>query len=196
MEPRRLQMASDVANAISGEIKLDSRMDVLDFGCGTGLLSFNLQPFVQSVTGMDSSQGMLDVFKAKIENRGLTNVKTRCLDPDKGDALDGEYHLVASSMTLHHIKEIGSLLEQFYRVTAPGGHLCIADLDLDDGQFHDNNEGVYHFGFDRTMMGRAFMKAGFGDVKSRTAAETIKPITSGGTRSFTIFLMMGQKRMR
>jgi ubiquinone/menaquinone biosynthesis C-methylase UbiE len=196
MEPRRLKMAGDVANAIAGEIKLDSTMDVLDFGCGTGLLSFNLQPFVHSVMGMDSSRGMLDVFKAKIESQGLTNVKTRCLDPEKGDALDGEYHLVVSSMTLHHIKEIEPLLEQFYRVTAPGGYLCIADLDLDDGQFHESNEGVFHFGFDRATMGRAFMKAGFGDVRSRTAAETMKPAQSGGTRSFTIFLTMGKKRMR
>jgi ubiquinone/menaquinone biosynthesis C-methylase UbiE len=192
-EPRRLKMANDIANAISGEIKLNQMMDILDFGCGTGLLSLNLYPFVRSVTGVDNSHGMLDVFKAKIENQGLTNVKAKYLDLEKGDELEGSYHLVVSSMTLHHIREIGPLLERFHRVTAPGGHLCIADLDPDDGLFHDSNEGVFHFGFDRPMMSGAFMKAGFSDIRSRTAAEIIKPVPSGGTRSFTVFLVAGRK---
>jgi ubiquinone/menaquinone biosynthesis C-methylase UbiE len=192
-EPRRLKMANDIANAISDEIKLTPTMDVLDFGCGTGLLSLNLSPFVRSVTGVDNSHGMLDAFKAKIENQGLTNVKAEYLDLDKGDELVGSYHLIVSSMTLHHIREIGPLLERFHGVTTPGGHLCIADLDPDDGLFHDSNEGVFHSGFDRAAMSRAFIKAGFSAIRSRTAAEIIKPTPLGGTRSFTVFLVAGRK---
>ena len=193
MEPRRQRMMKDIVAAIAGEIELAPTMDVLDFGCGTGLLALGLRPSVNSVTGVDSSPGMIDVFNAKIKDQGLTNVNARLLDTDKGEALDGRYHLVVSSMALHHIKEIEPLLGQFYDILRPGGYLCIADLDPDDGRFHENNEGVFHFGFDRAELGQAFMMAGFGEIRSRTAAEMVKPLPSGGTRAFTIFLVSGRK---
>jgi len=42
-------------------------MKVLDFGCGTGLLSFFLQPYVGEITGIDTSKGMIEVFDKKIK---------------------------------------------------------------------------------------------------------------------------------
>ena len=191
--PHRVKLVQDIAKAISNEVTLAPDADVLDFGCGTGLLSLQLRPLVRSVTGVDNSQGMLDVLKKKIDNQNLTNIRIQYRDVEKGDALEGCYHLVVSSMTLHHIKKIELLLEQFYRICAPCGHLCIADLDPDDGQFHENNEGIFHFGFDRTILRQAFMEAGFDDIRDRTAAEVIKSIPNGRKRVFTIFLMTGRK---
>ena len=65
--PGRVKVAQDIARNLMQEITLTPDMDVLDFGCGTGLLTFALQPFVRSITGVDSSRGMLDVFKRKNE---------------------------------------------------------------------------------------------------------------------------------
>jgi Predicted methyltransferase (contains TPR repeat) len=42
-------------------------MKVLDFGCGTGLLSFFLQPYVGEITGIDTSKGMIEVFDKKLK---------------------------------------------------------------------------------------------------------------------------------
>jgi ubiquinone/menaquinone biosynthesis C-methylase UbiE len=192
--PARVKLANDIAAAISNEILLSSHMDVLDFGCGTGLLTLRLQPLVHSITGVDSSRGMIDVFKAKIARQNLPNIKTQCLDTEKGDILEGSYHLIASGMTLHHVKEIRPLLDQFYRILAPSGYLCVADLDLDNGKFHDNNDGIFHFGFDRALLRKDYLEAGFDDLRDRTAAEVMKPAPDGGTRSFTVFLMTGRKR--
>jgi len=191
--PARVKLANDIAAAISDEILLTSNMDVLDFGCGTGLLTLQLQPVVYSITGVDSSRGMIDVLKAKIDKQNLPNIKTQYLDTEKGDILEGIYHLIVSGMTLHHVKEIRPLLDQFYRILTPSGDLCIADLDLDDGQFHDNNDGVFHFGFDRALLRKDFMEAGFDDIRDRTAAEVMKPGSDGGVRTFTVFLMTGRK---
>jgi hypothetical protein len=52
-EPRRLKLASDVARAIIEAAQPSREMDVLDFGCGTGLLTLQLQPLVRSITGID-----------------------------------------------------------------------------------------------------------------------------------------------
>ena len=193
-EPGRVKLANDIAQAIIDEITLAPTMDVLDFGCGTGLLTLKLQPLVHSITGVDSSQGMLDVLNAKIKNQDLTDVTTQHRDLDKGDALEGSYHLIVSSMTLHHIREIRPLLDKFSMATAPDGYLCIADLDPDGGRFHGNNDGVFHFGFDRAMIRRAFIEAGFDDVRDKTAAQIMKPVPDEGSQQFSIFLMTGRKR--
>jgi 2-polyprenyl-3-methyl-5-hydroxy-6-metoxy-1,4-benzoquinol methylase len=194
-EPGRVKLANDIAQAIIDAIALAPTMDVLDFGCGTGLLTLKLRPLVHSITGVDSSQGMLDVLNAKIKNQDLTDVKTQHRDLDKGDALEGSYHLIISSMTLHHIREIRPLLDKFSKACAPDGYLCIADLDPDGGRFHGNNDGVFHFGFDRAMMRRAFIEAGFHDVRDKTAAHIMKPIPDEGSRLFSVFLMTGRKSL-
>jgi cyclopropane fatty-acyl-phospholipid synthase-like methyltransferase len=191
-EQGRVKLANDVVEAISDEISLASTMDVLDFGCGTGLLTLQLQPFVRSITGVDNSKGMLDILRAKIQARDLSNVTIQYKDLDKGDVIEGPYHLIISSMTFHHIREISFLLNLFSKVLAPRGYLCIADLDPDDGRFHSNNEGVFHNGFDRLILRHAFMEAGFGDIKDRTAASVEKPVPEGRTQVFTVFLMTGR----
>jgi ubiquinone/menaquinone biosynthesis C-methylase UbiE len=189
--PGRVKVATDIAQTITRELALTREMDVMDFGCGTGLVALSLQPLVRSVTGVDSSQGMLDVLEAKIARRGLDNVRTLFCDLERGDVLGGSYDLVVSAMTLHHVREIEPLIEQFARVTAPGGRLCIADLDPDDGEFHDDNTGVFHFGFGRAALRDVFVKAGFADVRATDAAEVIKPGRDGAMRRFTVFLMTG-----
>lgn len=191
--PRRVKVAQDIAHSMIQEITLTPDIDVMDFGCGTGLLTFSLQPFVRSITGVDSSQGMLDVFKTKIKEQNLNNVKAEFIDLDNGDVLTGSYHLVVSSMTLHHIKNIAPLLEQFYSILLPSGQLAIADLDLDDGQFHSNNEGVFHSGFNREDLHTMFIDIGFRDVQHLTAAQVEKPVGDDRTRLFSLFLITGRK---
>jgi 2-polyprenyl-3-methyl-5-hydroxy-6-metoxy-1,4-benzoquinol methylase len=194
--PRRVKLAGDIARAITENVALNAQMDILDFGCGTGLLGLRLQPLVRSVTGVDSSQGMLDALKAKVQELNLENVKTQHLDMDGGGTLEGTFHLVVSGMTLHHVKDIDSLLVQFHKVTAPSGYVCVADLDPDGGQFHENNDGVFHLGFERAKLRKAFVDAGFEDVRDLTAAEVEKPNPNGGMRSFSVFLLVGRKRSR
>jgi len=191
--PGRVKAAQDITQSMLREITLTPDMDVLDFGCGTGLLTFALQPFVRSITGADSSHGMLDVFKTKIKEQNLSNVKADYLDLDKGDFLTGSYHLVISSMTLHHIKNISPLLKQLYSVLLPSGQLAIADLDMDDGEFHGNNDGVFHFGFNRKELSLIFMDAGFQNIRTLHAAEIEKQAGDGKSRLFTIFLITARK---
>src|SRR5574337_421365 len=115
-EPRRVKLAADVARAMIEAVKPGPTMDVLDFGCGTGLLTLQLQPLVRRITGVDSSKGMLDVLRSKVSEQRQPNVETHCLDLPKGDALPGSYDAVVSSMTFHHIQHVVPVLQQFHRV--------------------------------------------------------------------------------
>lgn len=192
-KPVRIKLVKDVASAISEQIVLTSDMKALDFGCGTGLLTTRIEPMVGSITGMDSSQGMLDVFNKKVEMLNLTNVRSELVDIDKGEPLSGSYDLIVSSMTLHHIMDTKALLDQFYRILLPGGYLAVADLDLEEGKFHSDNTGVFHFGFDRAEVCKLFKEAGFDNVGDVTAAEVVKPTITGEMGKFSLFLMVGQK---
>ncbi len=193
-KPARVQLAGEVAEAIIGQVELTPAMKVMDFGCGTGLLSLRLHPLVGSIIGVDSSAAMLEVFKAKIAEGCLTNIQTQLIDPDKDEVLTGSYDLVVSSMTLHHIREPKVLLRQLYGVLAPGGTLAIADLDPDGGRFHEDNTGVFHCGFERPALRAMFAEAGFVHVRDSTAAETVRPAPDGSTRVFSLFLMSGRKQ--
>jgi ubiquinone/menaquinone biosynthesis C-methylase UbiE len=189
----RVKLANDVAHAMINEVNPTHDMDVLDFGCGTGLLTLQLQPLVRSITGVDSSQGMIDVLNSKIDEQKLINVKTVLIDSEKGDVLNGKFHLVVSSMTLHHMEDFESLLKQFYECLLPGGHVCLADLDSDEGKFHSDNTGVFHFGFDRAFMRTLLIQYGFHNVQDGTAASAVKNLPDGQPCEFTVFLMTARK---
>ncbi len=191
--PGRIKMGESIFKALTENLEFTKDMDLLDFGCGTGLLSLQLLPLVNSVTGADSSTGMLEVFNLKIAVQNIKHVKTIHIDIDRGDTLSGRYDAVISTMTMHHIKNPAPLLKQLYSVTKPGGYLCIADLDSDNGLFHDNTDGVFHQGFNRDQMKIFFSDAGFTVTSVVTAAEMSKPDTTGKMNNFSIFLMIGRK---
>lgn len=192
-EPRRVRLASEVAEAVKREVALRDDMDVLDYGCGTGLVSLFLQPLVRSITGADTSDGMLEILRAKVAARCLTNVHTVHLDPER-ESLPAEcFDLVVSSMTLHHIEALETLLRDFHRVLRPGGVLAVADLDSEDGNFHGHGLTAAHSGFDREWMRGMLVEAGFTEIRAVTAAMLEKPDAQGVVRSYSVFLLVARK---
>jgi predicted TPR repeat methyltransferase len=193
-KPQRVKLAGDIGNAIIGEVPINDSMNALDFGCGTGLLTLQLQPLVRTIIGADSSRAMLEILNGKIAAAGLDNICSMELDQEQVDTLKGKYDLIVSSMTLHHVKEIDPLFAAFHAAMVPGGIVCLADLDLDRGRFHDDNTGVFHQGFDRAALRAALNKAGFVDVRDLTAAEIVKQRDDGATETFSVFLMTARKK--
>lgn len=192
-KPQRVKLATEVAEAMVQRVALTPTMEALDFGCGTGLLTLQLQPLVRSITGVDSSAGMLAVLEDKINRLKLANVRTLLCDLDQGERLTGRYDLVVSSMTLHHIREVDGLLRQWHDILAPGGTLAVADLDSEGGRFHGDNTGVFHFGFDRAALEQSCAQAGFSELSVDTATEISKPDASGRPSRFTVFLLTARK---
>jgi ubiquinone/menaquinone biosynthesis C-methylase UbiE len=192
--PGRVKMAHDVARAIRETINPGPETEVLDFGSGTGLLTLALLPYVRSVVAVDSSKGMLDMLDAKVAAQGLLHIRTLPVDLEKGDKLPGPVDLVTSSMTFHHLRDPVPVLVEMARILRPGGRIAIADLDSDEGKFHDSPEGVFHNGFDRCTMQKYFKAAGFTAVQHRTAALMHKTGADGKTRTFTVFLMTAKKK--
>ncbi|NTW58477.1 MAG: methyltransferase domain-containing protein [Nitrospirae bacterium] len=191
--PGRVKLARDVADAMIREALPAKDQDALDFGCGTGLVTLKLQPLVRSITGVDSSRGMLDVLASKVQDRRIGNVRTQFVDLEHGRTVEGQYNLIVSSMTLHHVPDPAALIAQLAAALLPGGTLAVADLDTEDGSFHSDNAGVLHFGFDRAAVRRMFANAGLAEVRDVTAAVVAKEIEGKGRREFPVFLVLGKK---
>ncbi len=187
--PFRVKLARDVAAAMIREIHPSRDQHVLDFGCGTGLVTLELQPLVKAITGVDSSHGMLAVLKQKIERQGLANVHAQFVDLENGERVEGGYDLIVSSMVTHHVPDTLALFKEWRRLLLPGGQICFADLDTEDGAFHGDNTGVYHLGFDRQKLARLLQQAGFRDIRMGTATTVSKEVEGQGMREFSIFLI-------
>jgi 2-polyprenyl-3-methyl-5-hydroxy-6-metoxy-1,4-benzoquinol methylase len=191
--PGRVKLASDVAAAIIRNVKLTKDMETLDFGCGTGLLTIKIQPFVKMIMGVDSSQGMLSMLQQKIDGLGLANAYTQQVDFEKGERIHGLYDLIISSMVLHHISDTAALFKVWLNLLRPNGQICFADLDTEDGAFHENNTGVHHLGFDREKLKKLLVETGYCDVRDSTATVVIKEMEGKPSRAFPIFLITANR---
>lgn len=191
----RIKLAEDVFKSILKEVDLNNQMKVLDFGCGTGLLSLLIAKKVKSVLGVDNSQGMLKVFEEKIQKQNIINAKTLLHNFDQGDIDLGQFDLVVTSMTMHHIKDVKMFIGKFYKMIKPGGYLAVADLDYEGGVFHENNEGVFHYGFTQGELAGIFQSYGFEDLKECIAAELSRPDKNGKSANFKVVLTTGKKNI-
>lgn len=173
-EPRRVQLAADIAAAIKESVPLSTAWDGMDYGCGTGLLTLNLASGLGSIVGMDSSQGMVDRLNAKCSAAGIQNTHAVRCDLEQGEIPAGPFHLVTSAMALHHIPEIVPLLVSLRGLLHPGGWIALADLETEDGSFHDDQTGVFHHGLSREELEEFLTQAGFGSISVRSVATVRK----------------------
>jgi len=193
--PMRIGLMKAVGEAILREVRPTKNMDVLDYGCGTGLVGLYVLPHVHSVTGADNSAGMLDMLRRKIVDGGLESMTTICLDLEREPVPANRYHLIVSSMALHHICDTAAVLRAFHQLLHPQGLLSIADLDAEPGVFHapDVAPSVHHHGFDRVELKHCLAGAGFRDARVVTVHTLRKPIEDGSERDFPVFLITARK---
>ncbi|MDD5717765.1 MAG: methyltransferase domain-containing protein [Sulfuricurvum sp.] len=159
----RQNIAHSVFQTLSSRISLLNHMEIMDFGAGTGLLSFKIARQVKRVTGVDLSEKMLEQLISK--NNDLMEVKTVCRDIMKSP-LDMTFHGIVSSMAMHHVEDTAGLFKTFHGHLKRDGFIAIADLESEDGTFHSHgNEGVYHFGFERDTLRHTIEEAGFEHVR-------------------------------
>ncbi|MDD3927949.1 MAG: class I SAM-dependent methyltransferase, partial [bacterium] len=191
--PVRIALARAVAEGIRRVVDIDCDCDIsaLEYGCGTGLVTLELQSYVGSIKAADSSDGMLTVLEQKLAITGIDNVTPIKLDLESDLLPDERYDLIYSSMTMHHIEDVSGVMRAFHELLKPGGHLCIADLDCEPGDFHPDNTGVHCYGFSRDDMQALFASAGFHDTTSDIVYTVVKKNNAGEERRFPVLLTCG-----
>jgi ubiquinone/menaquinone biosynthesis C-methylase UbiE len=159
----KLKRAMDVAAAIRRAVPLSRSMSALEYGAGTGLLSFCLRDALGPITLADSSAGMRAVAQRKIASANIADMRVIDLDLTRDSTPADRYDLIFSMMTLHHVPDVPRVLADFRSLLNPGGWLCHADLDSEDGSFHGPEVDVHH-GFERVRVRSWLEAANFADV--------------------------------
>ncbi len=182
-DPRKRARAEAVANAIVRRVELGDAPRTLEYGAGTGLLSFALADRLGETVLADTSDGMLEEARKKIERFGAKNFGVAKLDLSNEPPPQIKFDLICSMMTLHHIPDTAAILRAFKATLAKGGHLAIADLDAEDGSFHGPGVDVHH-GFDRERLATLARDAGFDEVAIETCFEIPR-----GEQRYSVFLL-------
>jgi 2-polyprenyl-3-methyl-5-hydroxy-6-metoxy-1,4-benzoquinol methylase len=125
---------------------------------------------------------------------GLANVETHCLDLTTlpHPAPDLRADVIISVMALHHIADLPAILRTLVQLLTPGGYLALADLDSEDGSFHEDKSGVHHAGIDRDWLLAQLTALGLQQLSASTAHVMERP-SPGGTRRYPIFLACGRE---
>jgi len=120
-------------------VKYEKNKDILifDAGCGTGLVGLELKKHgFKNFHGADLSQTLLDTVPKKLYQ------KLQKVDLNKNIECEDNYYdavMCVGTFTFGHVKP--TALDEFIRVTKPGGLICFTI-----------NEGIYEeYGFDKKI---------------------------------------------
>lgn len=168
-------------------------LDVLEIGCGTGLLSFLVAPSVHQVVAVDAAQGMIDVLQAKIERSDVKNIVPIAVlleDPEDSNMPPADnrregprkkFDIITSHLVLHHIPDLKPVLKTMLGCLKPGGTVALTDFE-DFGpeakRFHPESKmgGVERHGIDTNWMTNLMQEIGFKDVNVKVAWEHMKRV--------------------
>ncbi len=182
----RVDNVTRIADLMLKEIKYQKDFNIMDFGSGTGLLLSKIAPYVNKITAIDVSKSMNEVLKNKKDSINC-NLEILEIDLSK-TSLNQQFDGIISSMTLHHIKNTEEIFKKLYNLLKKNGSIAIADLDVEDGTFHDENTGVFHLGFDREKFAEIAKNVGFKNIKIQTVGFAEKPYGK-----FSVFLLSAYK---
>ncbi|MEE4299040.1 MAG: class I SAM-dependent methyltransferase [Pseudomonadales bacterium] len=185
--PGNLEALERIGATLIGRVELAEHMALMDFGAGTGLLLQQLAPHVGRITAVDVSPAMHAKLREKLAAIPC-EVELLALDLECSD-LEATFDGIVSSLTLHHIRDVGALLRRLAACVRTGGFIALADLDAEDGRFHEpGTEGVHHHGFERAALRAQVEAAGFRDVEFVTAT-----VIEREGRDYPIFLLTARR---
>lgn len=182
-----------IAAQLENRTEFREGMTALEFGSGTGLLSFALKDRLTEIIMMDNSVEMNRQALMKTEASGTSHLKPVLFNLESEDYKEGTFDMIFTQMAMHHVVDINALLIKFHALLNEGGTLAIADLYTEDGTFHDRSfDG--HFGFDPETLIEQVKKAGFINPVLEPCFEIRRVDENQTEKVFPIFLLTAKKK--
>jgi tRNA (cmo5U34)-methyltransferase len=175
-----------IAAELENMIPLNASMKALEYGAGTGILSFLLKDRFAEITLMDNSQEMINVCLEKVEYHIASHIQPLWFDLEH-TRFEGKFDIIYNQMVLHHVTDYESIINTFYALLNPEGYLAIADLYPEDGSFHGIDVKV-HLGFDPEVLAVNLKKSGFKNIEYKTCFEVKR---DSGIK-YPVFLIVAQ----
>mgnify|MGYP000924421397 CR=1 FL=1 len=99
---------------------------MLDYGCGTGIVTNQIAPDVGSVTAVDLSENMVAIARHKAAEVNLSNVTYLTAGLTDEKVQSGSYDVISAFNLLYFIEDLGGLLGQFHAMLPQGGYFLSA----------------------------------------------------------------------
>ncbi|CAH0537007.1 class I SAM-dependent DNA methyltransferase [Vibrio marisflavi] len=134
LDESTIHFADHAFKALSEVVELTD-LEVLDFGCGTGLLSQRLSPLVKNIVALDSSEAMIE----QLDKKMLMNVEpvvdmlTRGLVAQH-PAFRKQFDLVVASSVCGFLKSFSEVADIIYAILDEGSTFVHFDWLLEDGE--------------------------------------------------------------
>lgn len=185
----RIKRAKEFAEEMIKNLPLKKEFSIMEFGCGTGLISFNFHKNFEKLTLVDSSRGMIEVVEEKIKSLDVKNMIPYFLDLTKEDKLTEKFDFIYNSMVMHHIENTEEILRKFYSLLNHDGYISLVDLDKEDGSFHSIEHGFDgHKGFDKEYLCDLLRTIGFEILESKSFYTIRK-----NEKEYTLFVIKAKK---
>jgi demethylmenaquinone methyltransferase/2-methoxy-6-polyprenyl-1,4-benzoquinol methylase len=104
--------------------------NILDVATGTGDLAIAESKLkVKSITGVDISEGMLEIGKKKVQKLGLDNIiKLETGDSENLRFEDGTFDALTVAFGVRNFENLDKGLREMLRVIKPGGRIIILEF--------------------------------------------------------------------
>jgi tRNA (cmo5U34)-methyltransferase len=191
--PIHWERSEAIAKEIGARIPLKPDMSALEFGAGTGILSFLMESHFREITLMDNSGEMVKVMHEKVARTGLKHLKPVFFDLETDDLNDQGFDCIFTQMAMHHVEDVERMVTRFYHLLNPDGWLAIADLYTEDGSFHGQDFSG-HRGFDISWLEKVLTQAGFKNIDTQPCF-AVRKMIDGIVLEFPVFLMTAKKPM-
>ncbi|KAF8320116.1 S-adenosyl-L-methionine-dependent methyltransferase [Clavulina sp. PMI_390] len=136
--PIAVELARRVGEHVQTKVTFNEDESVLlEYACGTGLVSQALAPYCKTIVGVDISQGMVDWYNTRVANQGIEADEMRAVCRElKGeqapDELDGlKFDVIICSMAYHHFRSIEETTKVLAFHLKPGGKIIVVDMIYD-----------------------------------------------------------------
>ena len=160
---------------------------LLDYACGTGMISRALGPSVGSIQAVDLSSKMVERYKELAKESDIPSVcKARAIegnlltDSDPEAALNGqdlyEFDIAAVGLGVHHFSDPAKAIGRLAERLKVGGVLLIVDfLEEDDRHWHptDADHVIHKHGFVEGEMKDMMERHGLGEFGWSLKRETV-----------------------
>ena len=103
-------------------------LDVLDIGCGGGLLCEPMRRLGAAVTGIDAGQEAIEIAKAHAQQSGL-DIDYHHRRPEELDAEKGRFDLVLNMEVVEHVADLEAFLAASAGLVKPGGAVVLSTLN-------------------------------------------------------------------
>lgn len=154
--PKQLELATIIQEEIRNDIANSTNKTLLDYGCGTGLVSLTFSHSVKHLVLTDASNEMIRLTNQKIIDQGIQNASTHQLNLIE-ESTDIKADIILVSLLLLHVPNTALILRKLFDVLNTNGQLIIIDFDLNN----EINDSRVHNGFDQRELDMLLKKIGF-----------------------------------